>query len=78
MRPAELEPLFRPVTSFPGIGPKIAELIARALDRNGADDARAVDLLLLAPTRIIDRRHRPGIAYALDGEIVTLALLFYR
>ncbi|SMC67709.1 ATP-dependent DNA helicase RecG [Rhizobium sp. RU36D] len=31
-----------------------------------------VDLLFLAPHRLIDRRHQPGIAYAQEGAVVTV------
>ncbi len=74
MRPSLLDPLFVPVTSFEGIGSKTAALIARALGRDGDDDARVVDLLLLPPYRLIDRRNQPGIAYAPEDTIVTLKL----
>jgi len=74
MRPAELDPLFVPITAYSGIGPKIADLIARALYRESGDDTRAVDLILLPPHRLIDRRNRPGVSFAQEGEIVTLSL----
>ncbi|MDA4843773.1 ATP-dependent DNA helicase RecG [Hoeflea poritis] len=74
MRPSLLDPLFVPITSFSGIGPKIAALIARVLGRESGDDARAVDLILLPPHRVIDRRNRPGVAFAPEHSIVTLAL----
>lgn len=74
MRPSLLDPLFVPITSFSGIGPKIATLIARVLGRESGDETRAVDLLLLAPHRMIDRRNRPGVAFAAEHAIVTLEL----
>ncbi|MCP4320087.1 MAG: ATP-dependent DNA helicase RecG [Hyphomicrobiales bacterium] len=74
MRPNLLDPLFVPITSYSGIGPKIAALIARALGRESADDTRAVDLLLLAPHRLIDRRNQPGIVNSPENAIVTLTL----
>ena len=74
MRPSLLDPLFVPVTSYSGIGPKTATLIARALGRENADDTKAVDLLLLAPHRLIDRRNQPGVAFAQEHSIVTLKL----
>jgi ATP-dependent DNA helicase RecG len=72
MRPAVLDPLFSPVSARPGIGPKLAEMIARVVGRESAEDTRAVDLLLLAPHSIIDRSRQPGIALAPQGAIVTL------
>lgn len=72
MRPALLDPLFAPVGSLAGIGPKLAELIARVTNREDADDCRVVDVLFHAPSSIIDRRNRPGIALAPQGAIVTI------
>ncbi|MCK8781135.1 ATP-dependent DNA helicase RecG [Rhizobium sp. NTR19] len=71
MRPALLDPLFASVSSLPGVGPKIADLIAKV---TGADeeDARVVDLLFHAPYSLIDRRNKPGIAFAPQGAIVTI------
>ncbi|MCJ8518255.1 ATP-dependent DNA helicase RecG [Pseudorhizobium tarimense] len=72
MRPAILDPLFSPVANSQGVGPKLADLIARVTGREDADDCRVVDLLFHAPTSIIDRRNRPGIALAPQGAIVTI------
>ncbi len=72
MRPALLDPLFAPVASLPGVGPKLAGLIATLLGREEADDCRVIDLLMLAPHRLIDRRYQPGIALAPQGAIVTV------
>ncbi|WP_377298692.1 ATP-dependent DNA helicase RecG [Rhizobium sp. SGZ-381] len=72
MRPALLDPLFAPVGSLAGIGPKLAELIARVTNREDAEDCRVVDVLFHAPSSIIDRRNRPGIALAPQGAIVTI------
>ncbi|MBT9370051.1 ATP-dependent DNA helicase RecG [Rhizobium sp. CSW-27] len=72
MRPALLDPLFASVASLPGIGPKLADLIARVTNREDAEDCRVVDVLFHAPSSIIDRRNRPGIALAPQGAIVTI------
>lgn len=72
MRPTLLDPLFAPVTSLSGVGSKLAELMVKLLGRENIDDTRIVDLLFHAPSSIIDRRNRPGIAYALEGMIVTI------
>ena len=72
MRPAILDPLFSPVAALPGVGPKLADLIARVTGREDADDCRVIDLLFHAPSSIIDRRNRPGIALAPQGAIVTI------
>ncbi|MCC2110574.1 MAG: ATP-dependent DNA helicase RecG, partial [Hyphomicrobiales bacterium] len=73
MRPEILNPLFRPVTSLPGIGPKLAAAVTRLLlGAEAAGPARVIDLLFHLPTGLIDRRRQPGIAAAPEGTIVTL------
>ena len=74
MRPSILDPMFVPITGFSGIGAKTATLIARAIGRESGDETRSVDLLFLPPFRLIDRRNRPGIAFAQEQAIVTLNL----
>ncbi len=66
MRPSILNPLFADVTSLPGVGPKLAALIAKSAG------PRVVDLLMTPPASIIDRRDRVKIAQAPFGKIVTL------
>src|SRR3954466_6223213 len=70
MRPALLNPLFAPVTSLPGVGPKQEKLLRYLLGRDGTP--RLVDLLLHLPSNVIDRRSRPKIRDAIPGTIVTL------
>src|ERR1700712_1985992 len=70
MRPALLNPLFAPVTSLPGVGPKQDKLLRYLLGRD--ETPRLVDLLLHLPASVIDRRTRPKIADAVSGTIVTL------
>lgn len=72
MRPALLDPLFAPLNSLPGIGPKAGELYARLLGRESIDECRVIDLVFHAPHSLIDRRHQPGIARAPQGVIVTI------
>lgn len=72
MRPSILDPLFASVSTLSGVGPKLAQLLATLLSSDDADDARVVDLLYLAPHRLIDRRNQPGIARAQQGAIVTV------
>ncbi|HBF31682.1 ATP-dependent DNA helicase RecG [Rhizobium sp.] len=72
MRPTILDPLFASVSTLSGVGPKLAQLLATLLGSDDADDARVVDLLYLAPQRLIDRRNQPGIARAPQGAIVTV------
>ncbi|PRD41410.1 ATP-dependent DNA helicase RecG [Phyllobacterium phragmitis] len=73
MRPSLLDPFFASVRSLSGIGPKVAALLAKLLgtEAPGAE-SRVGQLLFLPPHSIIDRRSRPGIAFAQEGAIVTL------
>ncbi len=70
MRPDLLNPLFAPVTSLSGVGPKQDKLFRYLLDRS--DTPRLVDLLLHLPVSVIDRRARPKIRDAVPGTVVTL------
>jgi ATP-dependent DNA helicase RecG len=70
MRPALLNPLFAPVTSLSGVGPKQDRLLRYLLDRD--ETPRLVDLLLHLPASVIDRRARPKIRDAMPGTVVTL------
>ncbi len=73
MRPSLLDPLFASVRSLSGIGPKVSGLLGTLLGTQppGADP-RVGNLVYLPPHSVIDRRNRPGIAYAPEGAIVTL------
>jgi ATP-dependent DNA helicase RecG len=70
MRPPLLNPLFAPVTSLAGVGPKQDKLFRYLLSRD--ETPRLVDLLLHLPTSVIDRRARPKIRDAAVGTVVTL------
>jgi ATP-dependent DNA helicase RecG len=70
MRPSLLNPLFAPVTSLPGVGPKQDKLLRYLLSRD--ETPRLVDLLLHLPSQVIDRRARPKIHDAVPGTVVTL------
>jgi len=67
MRPAILNPLFAPLTSLPGVGPKLAPLVERV-----AGGKHVADLLWLRPHALIDRRFMPTVAQAPDGQVATL------
>ncbi len=67
MRPQILFPLFAPLSSLPGMGPKLAPLVARAV---GGD--KVADLIWHKPAALVDRRATPPIATAADGAIATL------
>jgi ATP-dependent DNA helicase RecG len=70
MRPALLNPLFAPVTSLAGVGPKQDKLLRYLLGRD--ETPRLVDLLMHLPSQVIDRRARPKIREASQGTMVTL------
>src|ERR1700743_845102 len=70
MRPTLLNPLFAPVTSLGGVGPKQDKLFRYLLGRS--ETPRLVDLLLHLPASVIDRRTQPKIRDAVVGTIVTL------
>jgi ATP-dependent DNA helicase RecG len=70
MRPALLNPLFAPVTTLAGVGPKQDKLLRYLLSRD--ETPRLVDLLLHLPASVIDRRARPKIRDAAQGAVVTL------
>ncbi|HEX6101763.1 MAG TPA: ATP-dependent DNA helicase RecG [Alphaproteobacteria bacterium] len=69
MRPPILYPLFAPVTSLPGIGPRIGKLIEKLAG------PILVDLLWHLPSGIVDRSYRPKLAEAEVGRIATLTVL---
>lgn len=68
-RPFALDPFFRPVTSLPGVGPRLGGLFEKLLG-----GAKVLDLLLHAPHDIIDRRFSPTLTDAPAGKVVTLRL----
>ncbi|MEW6124482.1 MAG: ATP-dependent DNA helicase RecG [Pseudomonadota bacterium] len=69
MRPASLDPLFAPLTSLKGIGPKLERPFARLLDR---ETPRVLDLLYHLPSGFVDRRARPTLAEATPDTDVTV------
>src|SRR5438067_11019126 len=70
MRPPLLNPLFAPITSLAGIGPKQDRLFRHLLDRE--DTERILELLLHLPASVIDRCARPKIRDAIPGTVVTV------
>lgn len=76
MRPALLNPLFTPITSLAGIGPKQDKLFRYLLGRD--ETPRIVDLLLHLPVSVIDRRARPKIRDVVPGTVVTLEVTVNR
>src|ERR1700722_9802472 len=76
MRPSLLNPLFASVTALPGVGPKVAKLLARLTGRD--DRARVADLLFHLPTGAVDRRARPKLADVVPGTVATVAVTIDR
>ena len=68
MRPEALFPLFKPVMSLPGVGPRIAKLVEKAAGPH------VVDLCWHLPSAIIDRRYAPRVADARPGVVATMTL----
>ncbi len=69
MRPEILFPLFAPVTSLKGVGPRIAGMI------EGLAGPKVVDLLWHLPSGIIDRSFAPQLADVPDGALVTVTVV---
>ncbi|GAB6053754.1 ATP-dependent DNA helicase RecG [Magnetospira thiophila] len=68
MRPEILFPLFKPVTSLAGVGPRLGKLI------EGLAGPHLADLLWHLPSGLIDRRFAPSVADTLPGVIATLTV----
>jgi ATP-dependent DNA helicase RecG len=68
MRPQVLFPLFAPVTTLPGVGPRLGKLY----ERLGSE--RILDLLWHLPIGLVDRRYAPKLAEAEEGRIATLTV----
>src|ERR1700742_1583882 len=76
MRPALLNPLFAPVTSLPGVGPKQDKLLRYLLGRD--ETPRLIDLLMHLPSQVIDRRARPKPRDAAPAAVVSLEVTLPR
>lgn len=68
-RPYALDPLFAPLTSLPGIGPKIGKLLEKLVG-----GPKLLDVLWHKPADIVDRRFQPKIKDAPNGHIATLTM----
>ena len=68
LRPEILFPLFAPVASLKGVGPRTAKLIEKVAGPH------VVDLFWHLPSGLIDRRYAPKIAAAEVGRIATLTV----
>lgn len=79
MRPDILNPLFASVTSLTGVGPRMAQLMKKALQLPpGVSEPRVIDLLWHTPTGVIDRRAEPTVAGAVAGTIATFLVRVLR
>ncbi|WP_084396484.1 ATP-dependent DNA helicase RecG [Henriciella aquimarina] len=67
MRDERLFPLFEPVDSLPGIGPKLKPVFERLIDGE-----TVWDLLLHLPERWLDRRVQPSFEVLVPGEVATV------
>ncbi len=67
-RPEILFPVFAPVTSIKGVGPRIGALIERVAG------AHIADLLWHLPAGLLDRRYAPLVHDAEPGRIATLTV----
>jgi ATP-dependent DNA helicase RecG len=70
MRPPLLDPLFAPAFSLPGVGPRLAPLIARAVAAEG--EATLRDLLFHLPSGFIDRKLRPPLYQLPPSGFITV------
>jgi ATP-dependent DNA helicase RecG len=68
MRPAILNPLFATATTLTGVGPRIAQAIAKIAGE------KVVDLCWHLPIGMIDRRFAPKVADAPPGAVATLTV----
>lgn len=68
-RPFILDPLFRHITTLPGVGPKNAPLMERLVG-----GPKILDMLWHTPIDFIDRRFSPLIKDAPNGKVATFAV----
>jgi ATP-dependent DNA helicase RecG len=68
MRPEILFPLFAPVRTLPGVGPRLSTAIEKLAGPN------VVDLCWHLPNGLVDRRYSPKILDAVPGAIATVTV----
>jgi len=76
MRPPLLNPLFAPVTSLGGVGPKQDKLFRYLLDRS--ETPRLIDLLFHLPSAVVDRRAQPKLRDVVPGSVATVEVTIDR
>ena len=67
-RPSVLFPLFAAITSLPGIGPRLKQLVQKLAGE------KIVGLLWHLPSGLVDRRFAPKIGDAPPGKVATLTV----
>lgn len=73
MRPTLIDPIYAPVSSLAGVGPRITKLMAKLLGVAEPGEEPVVWALLKhIPNAVIDRRMRCEVALAPSGSVVTL------
>ncbi len=68
-RPFDLDPLFRSVTTLPGVGPRGGVLFEKL-----TGGPKVLDLLWYLPIDFVDRRFSPLIKDAPNGKVATIAV----
>lgn len=68
-RPPSLYRLFASITSLPGIGPKLAAIIEKKIG------GHLIDVLRHLPVSLNDRRARPSVDTAENGQLATFEVL---
>lgn len=68
-RPPVIYSLFATLTSLPGVGPKMEQILAKKTGRH------VIDLLRHLPVSVIDRTARPSVDQAEDGQTATFEIL---
>ena len=72
MRPDILFPVFAPLSSLAGIGPRLEKLMEKLVG------GHVVDLLWHLPREVIDRSATPSIAETYSGQMATLRVIVDR
>jgi ATP-dependent DNA helicase RecG len=73
MRPNDLIPMFAAADSLKGVGPRVSDLLKKAMRLPpGVGQPRVVDLIWHLPTGVVDRRAEPSVKDAVAGTIATL------
>ena len=66
------DPLFSPVSTLKGVGPRIADVLSRLLGAKGGREARRLDLLLHLPHGLIDHELKDDATALVEGERATV------